>query len=91
MSHHSTTPTTNQPDIDMMFAEKPSLGQLLSVLLILLAALCAQTTQAAGPHKLWYDRPAQLWTEALPIGNGRLGGMVRTIRPRGLFRRSAWP
>jgi len=26
--------------------------------------------------KLWYRRPAQLWIEALPIGNGRLGGMV---------------
>jgi alpha-L-fucosidase 2 len=25
---------------------------------------------------LWYDRPAEKWTEALPIGNGRLGGMV---------------
>jgi alpha-L-fucosidase 2 len=26
--------------------------------------------------KLWYDRPAREWVEALPIGNGRLGGMV---------------
>lgn len=26
--------------------------------------------------KLWYDRPARKWLEALPIGNGRLGGMV---------------
>ncbi len=26
--------------------------------------------------KLWYDRPAAKWTEALPIGNGRLGAMV---------------
>jgi alpha-L-fucosidase 2 len=26
--------------------------------------------------KLWYDEPAQKWTEALPIGNGRLGAMV---------------
>ena len=26
--------------------------------------------------KLWYDRPAAQWVEALPIGNGRLGGMV---------------
>jgi alpha-L-fucosidase 2 len=26
--------------------------------------------------KLWYDRPAETWTEALPIGNGRLGAMV---------------
>jgi len=25
---------------------------------------------------LWYDRPADRWFEALPIGNGRLGGMV---------------
>lgn len=25
---------------------------------------------------LWYDRPASRWFEALPIGNGRLGGMV---------------
>ena len=25
---------------------------------------------------LWYRRPAKVWTEALPIGNGRLGGMV---------------
>jgi len=26
--------------------------------------------------KLWYDEPAQEWTEALPVGNGRLGAMV---------------
>ena len=26
--------------------------------------------------KLWYRQPAQKWTEALPIGNGRLGGMI---------------
>ncbi len=26
--------------------------------------------------KLTYDRPAEYWEEALPIGNGRLGGMV---------------
>ena len=25
---------------------------------------------------LWYRRPAQQWGEALPVGNGRLGGMV---------------
>ena len=25
---------------------------------------------------LWYDRPAAEWVEALPVGNGRLGGMV---------------
>jgi len=25
---------------------------------------------------LWYDCPAAAWEEALPVGNGRLGGMV---------------
>ncbi len=25
---------------------------------------------------LWYDKPAQKWDEALPVGNGRLGAMV---------------
>ncbi|MEU8301278.1 glycoside hydrolase family 95 protein [Micromonospora sp. NPDC048909] len=32
------------------------------------------STEAAGI--LWYDRPAERWFEALPIGNGRLAGMV---------------
>jgi alpha-L-fucosidase 2 len=26
--------------------------------------------------KLWYDKPATRWTEALPVGNGRLGAMI---------------
>ena len=26
--------------------------------------------------RLWYKKPANLWEEALPIGNGRIGGMV---------------
>jgi len=36
---------------------------------------------SARPMKLWYDRPATQWTEALPVGNGRLGVMVYG-RPR---------
>jgi alpha-L-fucosidase 2 len=28
------------------------------------------------PLTLWYRQPARAWTEALPIGNGRLGAMV---------------
>lgn len=27
-------------------------------------------------EKLWYLQPAKMWVEALPIGNGRLGGMI---------------
>src|SRR5215210_3824880 len=29
-----------------------------------------------GALVLWYNRPAREWTEALPVGNGRLGAMV---------------
>jgi alpha-L-fucosidase 2 len=33
-------------------------------------------SQAGQDLKLWYDKPANLWVEALPLGNGRLGAMV---------------
>jgi alpha-L-fucosidase 2 len=31
---------------------------------------------AAQPLTLWYEKPAAEWTDALPVGNGRLGAMV---------------
>ena len=31
---------------------------------------------AAGNELLWYDKPAANWQEALPVGNGSLGGMI---------------
>ena len=37
--------------------------------------LTAATTMAKG-YRLWYPRPAQTWTQALPVGNGVMGGMV---------------
>lgn len=27
-------------------------------------------------QRLWFNKPANKWDEALPIGNGRLGAMV---------------
>lgn len=30
----------------------------------------------AQNYKLWYDKPAMTWTQALPVGNGIIGGMV---------------
>lgn len=33
-------------------------------------------SQVRSDAVLWYNRPAEAWTEALPIGNGRLGAMV---------------
>jgi alpha-L-fucosidase 2 len=29
-----------------------------------------------SPLTLWFPRPAKVWTEALPVGNGNLGAMV---------------
>jgi alpha-L-fucosidase 2 len=26
--------------------------------------------------ELWYKKPASAWTEALPLGNGRIGAMI---------------
>ena len=36
----------------------------------------AQTLPLQNRNELWYERPAEVWTEALPLGNGRLGAMV---------------
>ena len=34
------------------------------------------TNTTANNLVLWYHKPAQAWTDALPVGNGRLGAMV---------------
>ncbi len=48
---------------------------LLSVLMTL--SSCQMTTKDSDPPlRLWYRNPAEKWTEALPIGNGRLGAML---------------
>ncbi|HOV72225.1 MAG TPA: glycoside hydrolase family 95 protein, partial [Dysgonamonadaceae bacterium] len=38
--------------------------------------MCLSPMAHGQSYKLWYDRPASTWTEALPLGNGRLGAMV---------------
>ena len=35
-----------------------------------------EASMPEAPLSLWYRQPARQWTEALPIGNGRLGAMV---------------
>lgn len=44
--------------------------------LILLIAFKPSFGQRNQNYKLWYDRPASNWNEALPIGNGRLAAMI---------------
>jgi len=60
------------------------------ILFLLPGASCVKTAAArpaeplpaggipgrTGADRLWYRQPAREWTEALPVGNGRLGAMV---------------
>ena len=46
------------------------------ILAVLLTAAYALTATAGDDMKLWYDKPASLWVEALPLGNGAIGAMV---------------
>jgi len=51
----------------------------LTLAALILAAASAWQVEAAAPppgFTLTYDQPATRWTEALPIGNGRMGAMV---------------
>lgn len=49
----------------------------LKFLLLMFITLTAYSKETLTPQlKLWYDKPASIWEEALPLGNGRLGAMV---------------
>lgn len=44
---------------------------------ILAAGLLVPTVLSfAADHSIWFDAPAQTFTQSLPLGNGRLGAMV---------------
>lgn len=50
----------------------------IAVVILLLFSGSFQFMQAQPPDdlKLWYDEAAEIWDEALPVGNGRLGAMI---------------
>ena len=39
-------------------------------------AIMAAPSPGENANLLWYDQPATKWVQALPVGNGRLGGMI---------------
>ena len=45
-------------------------------LIALTVWLLATTAAVAQDLRLWYSHPANNWTEALPVGNSRMGAMV---------------
>ncbi|MBS1654515.1 MAG: glycoside hydrolase N-terminal domain-containing protein, partial [Bacteroidetes bacterium] len=44
--------------------------------ILLVAGIISVQLTNAQKLKLWYQQPAVKWTDALPIGNGRIGAMV---------------
>ena len=44
--------------------------------MVTMMSLSCSSQQSQEDLKLWYDAPARQWTDALPLGNGRLGAMI---------------
>jgi alpha-L-fucosidase 2 len=49
-------------------------GSIISIFYFVTAALNGQIQPT--PLKIWLNKPAETWNEALPVGNGRLGAMI---------------
>ncbi len=54
---------------------KPRSIKLISIAFLVFAQFIS-FAEAPNNLRLWYTKPAKKWTEALPIGNGRLGAMI---------------
>ena len=62
-----------------MFSFRLTLLQVTLFCLCVISFLVCDCVDAAAKDtdlKLWYGQPAAKWLEALPVGNGSLGGMV---------------
>ena len=57
-------------------SKKKSIVRLTRTIAATTASFLAAVSLAQQPLLLNYDKPANNWNEALPIGNGRLGAMV---------------
>jgi alpha-L-fucosidase 2 len=53
---------------------KKTTKSLAIAIMFFLSASCK--VQENEGLKLWYEKPASKWEEALPVGNGRLGAMI---------------
>ena len=56
---------------------KKIIFSLLVVSSLITISGCTNTNETVTDDlELWYKKPASSWVEALPVGNGRIGGMV---------------
>lgn len=49
---------------------------ILGAVLCMCALSCSKQSEAGVNEVLWYDAPAGVWLEALPLGNSNMGAMV---------------
>jgi alpha-L-fucosidase 2 len=54
----------------------PAAAWLILATLGLVAGAAGADANEASDLRLWYDKPAGPWEEALPVGGGRLGAMI---------------
>jgi len=52
------------------------MNKYLFLPLLIMGCISCSVVQQPSDLKLWYPKPAAVWEEALPVGNGRLGAMV---------------
>lgn len=50
--------------------------QKLSLFILLVVASSCNKAKESQPLELWYNQPASVWEEALPLGNGLTGAMI---------------
>ncbi len=55
---------------------------LLNILSVKCGSISSKVIGPSSSLSLWYENPASQWLEALPIGNGYMGGMIYGGYPR---------
>lgn len=50
--------------------------KIVPIFCVFVSLVFCGNIKAQNPLHLWYKKPAVEWVEALPVGNGRIGGMV---------------
>ena len=54
----------------------PKISSFIGIFVLIQIFFGISSARAQEGLKLWYDKPAGEWVEALPVGNGRIGAMV---------------
>jgi len=62
--------------LNLLYLEGMKIIFLAGGLLAVSLGGMAQADGSRPENKLWYEQPAKVWTEALPLGNGKMGAMV---------------